>query len=415
MSGYRRLISYIYEYEGEEKGKNVGFVKLEAKNGQCRMNINVKNIYVGGNPIGVYLLGKQGQRSFLGNMFVRGGVGEFRAVLDSENVEGSGNDLDTYYGLTVHDIKNPWRAYTTVWEDVPGELDGTEDRKEDRKPEEKTDVERGPIALEILPGGLGNVPIPVTGSIAEEIEAALAMEEERNGVRTAEIVDDVEPICDEMPVCPASESDDPSEEIRPDIESVRAAESVRSDTGAFRTAESVRSDTGAFCSAESVRSETGIARQTEPAAASESVQSPELENPELLQYLQDSEGSAADPEQLWEELRKSYPKIQPFAYGEGSEVLTVRPQDIGRLPRENWVYGNNSFLLHGYYNFRYLILARLENPNGKPRYLLGVPGHYYSNEKYMATMFGFPHFVLSKKQPPNDGRFGYWYTDIKMR
>ena len=28
MSDYRRLISYIYEYEGKEKGKNVGFVKL---------------------------------------------------------------------------------------------------------------------------------------------------------------------------------------------------------------------------------------------------------------------------------------------------------------------------------------------------------------------------------------------------
>ena len=27
MTGYRRLISYIYAYEGEEKGKNIGFVK----------------------------------------------------------------------------------------------------------------------------------------------------------------------------------------------------------------------------------------------------------------------------------------------------------------------------------------------------------------------------------------------------
>ena len=30
MTGYRRLISYIYAYEGEEKGKNIGFVKLES-------------------------------------------------------------------------------------------------------------------------------------------------------------------------------------------------------------------------------------------------------------------------------------------------------------------------------------------------------------------------------------------------
>ena len=29
-------------------------------------------------------------------------------------------------------------------------------------------------------------------------------------------------------------------------------------------------------------------------------------------------------------------------------------------------------------------------------------------------MFGFPHFVLAKKQPDEDGRFGYWYTDIRL-
>ena len=95
-------------------------------------------------------------------------------------------------------------------------------------------------------------------------------------------------------------------------------------------------------------------------------------------------------------------------------MLAIRPDDIGKLPRESWIYGNNSFLLHGYYNYRYLILIRLDQENGQVRYLLGVPGHYYSNEKYMANMFGFPNFVLSKKQPPNDGRFGYWYTDIKI-
>ena len=53
MAGYRRLISYIYAYEGEEKGKNIGFAKLEARNGQCRLSINVKKIYAGDNDMGV--------------------------------------------------------------------------------------------------------------------------------------------------------------------------------------------------------------------------------------------------------------------------------------------------------------------------------------------------------------------------
>ena len=56
MSDYRRLISYIYEYEGKEKGKNVGFVKLEARNGQCRLNLSVKKVYMRSSAIGVFLL-----------------------------------------------------------------------------------------------------------------------------------------------------------------------------------------------------------------------------------------------------------------------------------------------------------------------------------------------------------------------
>lgn len=113
-------------------------------------------------------------------------------------------------------------------------------------------------------------------------------------------------------------------------------------------------------------------------------------------------------------FRKHYPKIDAFDYENGCEILKICPQDIGLLPRENWTYGNNSFLLHGYYNYHCLILVRLDNPRGRARFLLGVPGHYFSNEKYMASMFGFPHFVLSKKQPLDNGRFGYWYTDVRL-
>ena len=56
MSDYRRLISYIYAYEGGVKGKNIGFAKLEARGGQCRIQVNVRRIYVGSQDVGVYLL-----------------------------------------------------------------------------------------------------------------------------------------------------------------------------------------------------------------------------------------------------------------------------------------------------------------------------------------------------------------------
>lgn len=140
-----------------------------------------------------------------------------------------------------------------------------------------------------------------------------------------------------------------------------------------------------------------------------------LGDPQELERLEQEEKEQADPALLWETFRKRCPKIQAFDCRGGCEILTIKPQDIGLLPRETWTYGNNSFLLHGYYNYRYLILAKVEDGNtGASRYLLGVPGNYYSNEKYMASMFGFPHFVLAKRQSAPGGRFGYWYADIRL-
>ncbi|MDO5408474.1 MAG: DUF6128 domain-containing protein, partial [Eubacteriales bacterium] len=146
----------------------------------------------------------------------------------------------------------------------------------------------------------------------------------------------------------------------------------------------------------------------------ESLLPPEPEDTAKLQELDRQEQEELSRNHLWNRLQRRYTKVLAFDYDNGCEILSIKPQDIGLLPRDIWVYGNNSFLLHGYYNYRHLILAKLDNPKGDPRYLLGVPGHYFSNEKYMASMFGFPHFVLARRQPENDGRFGYWYTDIRL-
>lgn len=357
MPEYRRLISYIYEYEGKEKGKNVGFVKLEARNGQCRFNVNIKRMYVGANATGVYLLSKQGESVFLGNMFVRGGGGEFRITVDAENVEGSGSGLEGFFGLTVHEVGNSWRSYRTVWEDA-------------EVPEEE-------IAQ--------SAEVARSEAVDQRAEAA----HREAAVQSAEIAHRAELREEEI-----LQGQEPQEQSLQEYKQEFQPDSHPAPAQGYEP---------------EYHTEYISGQTTE-----RPVKSPELEDPDLLRYLQETEEEAVDPELLWAELRKSCPKIRPFDYDGESEVLTIRPQDIGKLPRENWVYGNNSFLLHGYYNFRYLILVRLDNSGGKTRYLLGVPGHYYSNEKYMANMFGFPNFVLSKKQPPNDGRFGYWYTDMKL-
>lgn len=507
MADYRRLISYIYEYEGKQKGKNVGFAKLEARNGQCRINVNVKRIYMGGNAIGAYLLGTGGRETFLGNVFVRGGNGEFRANVDAKNVEGTGTGLDTYFGLSVHDVKNSWRCYKTIWEDALAAEEGNT--------AENPVLSVPKFTAEMLPEAEKGMTTQAVSKVVKEIEEEIAKEEERREqeektAHAAELREEAqepeeaspvqdEPVAqddetqDEKPkqeenteehgmvylseeadeIDQAGESTDQAEtteqqeELRQDsmqpVQNTKqnsvSGQPVKKNSESYaqpqmpwtarqpflmRTPQRVQrvpmpmpqqqqnsaqqplmsqpassaeaqtqTPTSASVAARPSQSRNNQAAQTNAAPAP--MVSPELENPEVLRYLQETEDLAADPEKLWEELKKSYPKIQPFEYEDGCDILTIRPQDIGKLPRECWIHGNNSFLLHGYYNFRYLILVKLGGNKKKARYLLGVPGHYYSSEKYMATMFGFPNFVLSRRQPVGDGRFGYWYTDLKIR
>ena len=117
MSDYRRLISYIYAYEGGEKGKNIGFAKIDMRGLQCRIQVNVKKVYVGSSDVGVYLLHSGGEL-LLGRIFIRSGAGEYRTQVQSENVDGSGLCMEDCYGLTIHEVENAWQSYTTIWEDA---------------------------------------------------------------------------------------------------------------------------------------------------------------------------------------------------------------------------------------------------------------------------------------------------------
>lgn len=81
--------------------------------------------------------------------------------------------------------------------------------------------------------------------------------------------------------------------------------------------------------------------------------------------------------------------------------------DIKRLPATNWHYANNSFVIHGFMNYKYLVM--IENNDEK---YLGVPGVYEKPEEMMAKLFGFPEFIDQKthSKPKAEGAFGYWIS-----
>ena len=69
---------------------------------------------------------------------------------------------------------------------------------------------------------------------------------------------------------------------------------------------------------------------------------------------------------------------------------------------------NNRFLQYGYYNFGHLLLCR----NTCGQWILGVPGGYDQQERFMANMFGFSYFKESPNIRIPKGKGGYWYRLI---
>ena len=180
MANYRRLISYIYAYESGIKGKNVGFAKIENRKDQCRIQVSVRKVYVGSQDIGVYLMSTKGER-LLGKMFIRGGAGEFRCMVQMDN------GMSDCYGLTIHSIGDSWQSYTTIWEDAvahAAEVDLSDAVSEKMEQKEMEQIPTDQIPEQPAPGN------PVCQrSVAETIEAELEAEEQKVPWEEPEIPD----------------------------------------------------------------------------------------------------------------------------------------------------------------------------------------------------------------------------------
>ena len=452
MSAYHRLISYIYAYEGGIKGKNTGFAKLETRGTSCRIQVSVRRVFAGGSPIGVYLLAGQ-EEIRIGTLFVRGGNGEFRAVVNCENIEGSGCNMEECCGLTLHETDSAWRAYTTIWEDAVAhaaevelaDVTAEKVREQEAEKEEATRKLAENVSGEVNSASVGKEKLDEASELTRsgemesqdtstetEKKEAVNINETDFGIsqpqpekledsnleifedtETMEAVPDISETSDhqEAEVVQETQTEIPQESFQESTQEVQTETPKESFQESYQEAqtEARRKD-----SQESTREVRKEMPPDSPPDHQEAFQS-DSQNQKQPQPDSSKEFSKEDPaESLWNRLRAAYPKVTAFECADGCEILVIKPQDIGLLPRENWVYGNNSFLLHGYYNYRYLILARLGKSGERGRYILGVPGHYGNNEKYMAAMFGFDRFVRSTRQPPRDSRFGYWYTDLNF-
>lgn len=114
----------------------------------------------------------------------------------------------------------------------------------------------------------------------------------------------------------------------------------------------------------------------------------------------------------WDQLTYEYPQIHPF--GDERVFISIEPKDFIVLRASCQKLVNNSFLLHGFYNYRYLILGpdkEMGDGSGECFYL-GVPGTYFEREKMVAVMFGFEGFECAG--PVEIGKFGFYMRKVEI-
>ena len=125
---------------------------------------------------------------------------------------------------------------------------------------------------------------------------------------------------------------------------------------------------------------------------------------EVLHMLSFEEVPMEEPRLTWEELSRIYPSVRPFGDADSWEVLRIRLQDIGRLPREYWGWGSCPFVEMAYQDHGSLLLLR--DPESEQSYL-GVPGTLPLQEFKVAELFGFRWHREGRET-------GYYLARIKL-
>ncbi len=115
-------------------------------------------------------------------------------------------------------------------------------------------------------------------------------------------------------------------------------------------------------------------------------------------------------EKKWRQLSEIYTHIAPFR--DERDYLSIGPGDFVILPEKYYRLINNSFLLHGFYNYGHMVLARTTR-RGEEKYYIGVPGNFYEKERQVAIMFGFESFEC-RQEPAREGDFGYYMIRVEL-
>lgn len=429
----RRFVTYLYEYDKGNRGKNCGFVRVDVRKGEVRMEVHMRNCLRCGEKGTIYILVEDEEQIFgieMGDVAVSNGRGERTLQFDENNMEESGYEFDEIIGIGIRCENGGYLA--SNWEDENYEaltwgnfsIIGSQ-----KIPLSSEDVRPMPIPSEIETS-LNSSMSPWTESQTQmpfeyENENLLSMPSYQETTESMQSGESWENATDvSMPLYQGNANQmQTQEELEHSISSFTMpySEMKKSATNMPQYDESGN------------EMDNSMSQQKETEKVSKSrkpwwyAQMASLLQTEVLSDSQTKEISCPKSQIVPQaecfiqtSMEQSPPKICTY------RKITV--SDIRNLPSPNWYLCNNNFLLHGFFNYDYLIIKK-EKSDNREKFYLGVPGVFEKQEKAMAMMFGFPFFEScspeeldteqefeqrEKPKEPKEGDFGCWYLVLNI-
>lgn len=388
MADYKRLVSYIYAYPGGVRDKNVGFAKAEVRNGQFKLTVSVKGVYTDTPELfGVYVMvdGKKHQPGGFtllktGTVMVNQGIGQYQDLFNPMNINQSGYTFEDINGIALARENEDFYRMFSLWEDC---ILNTED-----------------ITFAQPEAAAASNPVVQADSeevsVEEQVNRTTGQEAER---KSAEMSGNVRE----------------SETVR------RNAEDVSENEVEDVVEAAVTSKPATPESAQSAGQQADLQQETaqmkaQQVRAMEAVQELLFRNTNPQGTMpQDTKLQNAKPQEEMPAFEKVFINrdfIDAFEDDYFYDCVEVTPELLKQLPIEDDAVVNNSFLVHGYYNFKHILFGKVCENDNNTRYFIGVPGMYCNRERFMASMFGFCNFKKSHRSDYSNPYFGYWYQEI---
>lgn len=117
MSGYQRMVSYLYRYEKGAKEKNVGYARIESRNDQCRITVRFQDRITVSPRFSFFIQKEEGMLTIpAGKLMRNGSIFTGRVEISRTHIAGSEYSFEQMDGIYISGPEDVF--YATTWKDI---------------------------------------------------------------------------------------------------------------------------------------------------------------------------------------------------------------------------------------------------------------------------------------------------------